>query len=354
MKFLLPDKIILIFITLSVCFLAAVLIYAPEPRITYDSQAYIEASQSIDVYFNGKNEGGHTYLFRPPIIPIYLHFFQDKILAAKWLNAVCFVLSLWLCYYVGREFKFEYGFYLLFIISVCVSYPWLQNYFFVWSEPLFGTLLLLLIWMMLRDVSWVWITLMCVLLFFTRKAGLFVCAGVVLEYLFRKDYYKLIRISLTLGAIFAFWELSTFFYSGESTSQRLLLVHSGLTRWHWLDAITAWVFPHKVLLIVRVVIIGVFLVVFIKQLHELVLPEGLKVVVRVALSYVLIFAVFLGLPEYGEADRYLSVIIPLAMLLAIAILRALWLTRETKRYWLLFFLLWMTYPVGRTLYHLLL
>lgn len=354
MKFLLKHKIISIFIALSLCFVAIVLIYAPNPQLTYDSQAYMEASQSVDVYFNGKNDGGHTYLFRPPILPIYLHFFEDKILAAKWLNAACFVLSLWLCYFIGHEFKFEPGFRLLFIVSVCVSYPWLQNHFFVWSEPLFGTMLLLLIWMMLRNVSWVWITLMCGLLFFTRKAGLFVCAGVILDYLVRRDYYKLIRISLILGTVFAFWELFTFLYAGENTSQRLLLVHSGLNRWYWLDAITAWIIPRKVAIIVRVVIIGLFLVMFRKQLGQVVLPEGLKIVVRVALSYLLIFVVFLGLPGYEDADRYLSVIIPLVMLLTIAVLRALCLRREIKGYWLSFFFLWMTYPVGRTLYHLLL
>lgn len=357
MNFLLTNRAIATFTVLSGCFLLLVIKFAPGPRLTYDSNAYIEASQSINIYFNGKNADGHTYLFRPPLIPLYLHFFSDKILAAKWLNAICFILSLWLCYFIAREFNFEPIFLSLFLITVGASYPWLQNHFFVWSEPLFCTLLLLLLLLMLRKCHWAWITLICVLLYFVRKAGLIITTGVFCCYLSQKHFRKAILTGLAVGLVVVGWELLIWSYSEGTTVPTIFAGPLAISKQQHIDAMTAWFLPRNISVTTRSIILFLSIVLitvkFNGKFGELRTDPNIKTVLIIGTVYILVFAL-LWKPDYDDAERYLSTMIPFAMVIVIAILRVLCLKQETKGYWLLFFLTWMTYPIGRTLYHLLL
>jgi len=357
MSFLLANKGLSIFIVLSVAFVLLISKDAPNPRLTYDSRAYIEASRGIDTYFNGKNSDGHSYLFRPPIIPLYLHFFRDKILAMKWLNTICFVLSLWMCYFIGNAFKLEPIFHSLFVISVGTSYPWLQNHFFVWSEPLFCAQLLLLVWVVIKKGHWVWIGTLCVFLYFVRKAGLIIAAGVVFSYLTQREIKKAFLIGLMVSLLGMSWEWLTWIYSNGSTTQAILEDLPNESRRQYLDVITAWWLPRNVSVEVRSTFLFLSIVLLLARFKpavvELAKDQKVKMIFTIAATYILVFVMMWSL-DYNEAERYLSVVIPLSMLLFISLERKIYLNLRHRKYiMLLTSALWMIYPIGRTLYHLL-
>lgn len=357
MKFLVANRGVSIFIVLSICFVLLIWKYAPNPRVTYDSRAYIEASKSIDVYFHGKNSDGYSYLFRPPIIPLYLHFFQNKILSAKIHNVICFVMSLWLCYFIGREFKFEPIFISLFIVSVGVSYPWLQNHFFVWSEPLFNVLFLSLLWTMIVKSHWLWIAALCVLLYFVRKAGLIIATGIVCGSLMEGENKKAFLVGLVAGLVGVCWEWLIWVYSNGSTTQVIFEDTPLESRLQCLDVMTAWFLPRNISLIVRSIIlctvIALLIARFKENFVELVRDPKIKMVFCIATIYIFVFVVMWRL-DYNEAERYLSVVTPLAMLLLTFLQRSINFTLGHGKYMILLTsALWMVYPVARTCYHLL-
>src|SRR5688572_3790984 len=71
-------------------------------RLTYDSHDFIAASENLNTYLSGRNHDGVPYLHRQPLLPAFLFFFDDKILAAWWLNVLSYGISLFLCFRIGR------------------------------------------------------------------------------------------------------------------------------------------------------------------------------------------------------------------------------------------------------------
>jgi hypothetical protein len=353
MKFILPSRLTLFFIAISIFGLLLIVKFSGLPKLTYDSVAYLEASESFSTYFFGQNADHHTYLYRPPVLPLYFHFFHDKILAAKWLNAACYILSLWLCYFVGRVLKFEAQFIALAIVLLASSYPWLQNHFFVWSEPVFGMGILFLVLIILTNKSWVWIASACVLLYLTRKVGLFVTTGVMAGCILNREYKTARNVGMMFALVFVFWELMTLFFSGTSPSHEMFDEFVGQTRWYWADVITAWVLPRNIVLWIRITSFLALLTLAIyfskNELEKLSLSREIKTVFSIFIVYILSFVIFIGVAEYSEAERYLSVIIPLGVLLSVSVIRL----SPYRKYLLSASIVWIAYPISRLIYHLL-
>lgn len=349
------EGIILSFLSVGIFFF--LFHFTSQPKLTYDSESYLAASENATIYFTGHNAEHHSYLYRPPLLPLFLHFFKNKVAAAKGLNIFCFLTSLWLCYFLGRSQQWGWSSISYFIITVAFSYPWLQNHFFVWSEPLFSLFLILLIWQIHNKPSWVGSLLLCVVLFFIRKAGVFIAAGIFTTYFIKRDYKTSFYFGLSFLAIFASWEAITFAFASSSTTENIFKDLWSESRLHALDAFTAWFLPRNVNIWVRCLIImsiGAFAVYRIRLLREFV-NEGLKSTLIITCIYLLVFAILLGASEYGEADRYLSVILPLVMFELISFFRALYRNESAmmRQLYPIFFSTWLIYPIGRTIYHLL-
>jgi hypothetical protein len=354
-KFLLKPEAV--FITLSIVALALIVKFANTPQLTYDSWDYIHASESATIYFSGRNTDGHTYLYRPPALPLYLHFFQDQVNAVKWLNAICYILSLWICFFITRELKFERTFSALFIILVACSYPWLQNHFFVWSEPPFSAFLLLLVWILIKEKSWIWITILLVILFFIRKAGTFICFGTILVVLAQREYKKSILIGSVLFPIIVSWELLSSSYSDVSPSQKIFSDLVIQSRWFYADAFSAWFLPENINLLIRlgILFLLIFIAAFFRKdvLIQLATGKKIKTIIILTATYLTFILLLTGASEFSEADRYLSVMLPLTMLIFMAAIRSVYLQASNKKYFLILLILWMMYPVIRTLHHLI-
>src|SRR5262249_52882922 len=147
----------------------------------------------------------------------------------------------------------------LFVICVGVSYPWVQNHFFVWSEPLFSTLLFFLAWMMLAKRNWAWVAVLCVLLYFVRKAGVMISAGVVCAYVVRNEYKKAFLVAIITSSAALCWEWLTSLYSSGSTVLTIFDDSPAENKWNYLGVVTAWFVPRYVPLSVRVFLLGSFI-----------------------------------------------------------------------------------------------
>ncbi len=347
-----------LFLVLSLFALAAIIIYSKEPQIDYDSKDFVSASKSLSIYLFGQNPDGHTYLYRPPVLILFLHFFLNKLLAAKWLNAVCFIASLWLCFFISCELQFKKLFQILALIIIGFSLPWLQNHFFVWTEPLFSTILLALVIALMKNKSFLWISFLCILLFFTRKAGVFVMCGVFIYYLLNNHQRDALRFAVSSFCIVVAWEVFTFLLAQESPSQNIFLDLWNEPRSYYLQAFIGWFWPSSKNSFINasfLIFISSAFAFLYRAFNRLKNSEQLKPIQILVIVYFTIVVLFLGAADYGDSERYLSVMLPLVMLWVVNTFQSIYLSQDGSRriFFLAGILAWMIYPISRTIYHLL-
>jgi hypothetical protein len=346
-----------IFSLISIAAFVLIIRIAPAPKLTYDSYDYINSSENAFTYIYGSNPDHHSYLYHPPALPFFLHLFSNKILAAKWLNAICYILSLWLCYFISKEFNLEKTFQVSLVSIVAFSFPWLQNHFFLWTEPAFATGLLLITWMLISKKNWMWILVACALLFFIRKAGVFIATGIIIVYILDQKYKVAVTSAVVLFLLFLSWESVTFYFAKRSLSQNIFSDLVNQSRWFYADAVSAWFLPRNINLIVRLCILILMAVVpfiYLKQkLLEFFAQRSVRIVLVLVATYFLFFILFLGAAELSEADRYLSPMLPLIMLLLVTVIQfvSFQICKKVK-YVIVPLILWILYPIGRTFYHL--
>jgi hypothetical protein len=343
-------------------FLLALLLFLQAPygtlRLTYDSHDYMSASKSPDTYLHGKNPDGFSYLIRAPLFPAYLGFFENKILASWWLNVLSFVTSLFLVYRIGRSMILSTPFLFGAVLASAFSYPWLQNHFFLWTEPFFCVLIFLLVYALVQNKPIRWIVTLCLLLFFFRKAGILVGAGVAGFYLLRKEYRDFLILTSILTVAVVCWEIVMFQFARTSTVLDTVGHLTTLSRSNFADVVTGWWLPRVLPEWIRIVLcLGAIITMtiffkgqlkaFFRKRHNQVL--GTLTGVYLFLVYIILQ---FGSLQYMDAERFVSVFLPLVVLLCFSFLHEISEVSDKKSmiYWGV--ALWMIYPVARTLSHL--
>lgn len=327
----------------------------PSLGLTYDSMDYLAASESADTYFSGRNPDHITYLHRPPLLPAYLYLFSDKATACWWLNLLSYATSLWLCLKIGKSLRAT-GFFLYApMVVVAISLQWLQNHFFLWTEPLFTTLTLLLAYSLIEDKKLVSVIVICMAAFLLRKSGLFLGAGACVGYVVKKNMRSSAILVAVMLLSFGLWEYVIYYFSGVSTSLNILTGLSPLSRWPYADVLASWWLPKVIPLIYRLILIILFILALI-----LLQPPWVKSYLKnpkvqllwiLSLTYVLCYIVFFGAPDYHEAERYLSVTLPLVMIVFFTFFNELInrMSSERKRKIITAGIaVWCLYPLART------
>jgi hypothetical protein len=234
----------------------------------------------------------------------------------------------------------------------------LQNHFLLWTEPLFSVFVLLLVYCLIKQRQ-IWIVLVvCGLAFFLRKAGLFLFIGAATWYFLAKELRNFVVISAVMVLVFAGWEFLTMHIAHVSTSASIYNYLSELSRWHYVDAMSSWMLPRAVALHLRLslILLAVTLIFFAfrdtcilylkKKEHQLLLV--------ITVVYVLCFSMPIGAPDYHEAERYLSVMLPLTMVIIISFCHHVYLLNTKKsKLFLVMMGFWCLYPVSRTIHHFL-
>jgi hypothetical protein len=332
----------------------------PSLKLTYDSLDYLAASESVNTYFTGKNADHVPYLHRPPLLPAYLHFFQNKVAACRWLNIFCYATSLLLCFRIGESLRMSRVFLYGVLIVIAFNYPWLQNHFFLWTEPLFTVLVLWLAYSLAENKKLIIVIGICVITFFLRKSGLFLGAGAVVWYVFNKN----VRSALVLGSVmlfvFALWEYVTFYFSDVSTSLNILSYMNPLGRAPYADALTSWFIPRIVPIVYRVVII-IFVILYLIFFHRSSVisyfkKSPIQLTWILLTTYFFCHIAFFGVPDYHEAERYLSVMLPLMMIAFFSFWSDAYNNSSyvKRKIILTGLIIWSLYPITRTISHFLL
>jgi hypothetical protein len=330
-------------------------------ELTYDSLDYLAASEGVATYLKGKNSDSIPYLHRHPLLPAYLYFFSDKIAACRWLNIFCYATSLLLCFRIGESLRIRRIFLYAALVVIAFSYPWLQNHFFLWAEPLFTVFALWLVYSLAENKKLSVVLAICVVTFFLRKSGLFLSAGAVGWYIFSKNVRSASILGVVMLLIFAGWEYLIFCFSDVSTSLNILSYLGTLSRVPYADAFTSWFLPRMIPITGRSVII-LFFILYVMFFHASSIlsyfkKSKIRMVWILLLSYFLCHIILFGVPDYHEAERYLSVMLPLAMVAFFSFWSDVYdnTPSTVKRKILVAGLIgWCLYPVARTFSHFLL
>jgi hypothetical protein len=294
---------------------------------------------------------------RAPLLYAYLHFFDAKIEAAWWLNMISFTLSIVTAFRIGMELKLSKVFLTGLIITICFSYPWLQNHFFLWTEPLFSALILLLAFCLIRNTHLVLIVLICAVSFYLRKAGIVLFVAACIHYLSRREFKSLVTMSVIAMCIVVSWIFVEVNYVDENPSLINVNYLVSLTRSHYADVLSSWIFPRFIPLSIRLLLNAIFFfglgILFKDHLVQLVKTKATQVVLILFSSYLMTFLVFFGTPEYMEAERFLSVVLPLFLMLIFNLGQQIYNHGTLTQRWIFSsgLLLWLLYPIARTLSH---
>ena len=345
----------------TLCLLLIVIAFVPYGKVglTYDSLDFIAASESLHTYLHKKNPDGFSYLTRAPFLPAYLHFFNDKVMAAWWLNMLCLTGSIFLIFKIARALNLhEFLIYPLVIVTT-LTYPWVQNHFFLWGEPPFTFLILALTYCIAENKS-LWVILMlCVLLFFVRKAGIFFFVSVGAWYFFSHDHRKWLITFVTAVVLFVSWQVLEHHLDSTSTFLSMIGINDEtLRRTYYVEAITSWFLPMKIPLFLRalLVILMIATTVYLNlaATRNFLAKKKNQLMLVVSFSYMICLIGFSGASGYMDAERYLNVVLPLWMILLASFAFEIHASKGTcSALFLVALTVWLMYPIGRTISHLL-
>jgi hypothetical protein len=196
------------------------------------------------------------------------------------------------------------------------------------------------------------------LLLLLRKAGIFFIAATACWYLLQKDYWKFFTFSVILGTVMVGWELVCVYFTETSTSFNTFTYLTTLTRWDFADVLTAWVLPPIIPISIRIVVVLLFATSIVFNYKPYVLQlwqkPATKPLIVVVVIYLLFLILFIGSPDRSEAQRFISIILPVCNLLLFSFVNAIYSAPDLSRK--LFYTtltVWMVYPVVQTLSNLL-
>lgn len=317
--------------------------------LTYDSHDILAASKDLHTYLHGRNQDGHSYLVRAPLHPIFLSFFGNKVVAMWWVNLSSILASLVLVYKIARINNLSANACRLAVLITGIFTPWLINFMYLWTEPVFIVFVLLLCYALLEKWSVTSVIVICVILFLTRKAGLFFFAAAAATYLLEGK--RMNAASTVAFGVFVFilWEWLEFTYGSTGYIFAWIPKLQTYSRVYYVEAVTSWFLPLQITLIFRVVAVALLvlsvLVFFSTQLFGALRQRQNVVLLTLASTYVLILVSFRGISEYEDGERYLTVVFPFLLIFSINLLSRIWETSEKP---LQFFIclvigLWLTY-----------
>lgn len=341
---------------------AAVIIHAFSPigilRMTYDSYDLIAASASFDTYLSGKNADGHSYLVRAPLHPFILSFVEDKVAVMWWLNLVALFASLFLLFKICRLNNFSVGNTLLALSATLLFFPWLMNFQFFWTESVFIALILLLCYSQMKGWRMSGVIIICLLLFLTRKAGIFFFVAAAGYYLTQKMRMEAMILFVSGVLVFAAWQFLEYSYGSTGYFGIMLGTLDEYYRIHYVEVITSWILPRQIPLFLRSTIVLGMLVLavyyFRKKIFVVFNRSQNLVLLSIAGIYSVILMSFSGASGYEDAERYLNVVYPLWIVLGISVCTEGLASRSKNQRILIGAIggLWLLYPFLRTVHHL--
>lgn len=330
----------------------------PFLQLTYDSYDYISASKNAHTYLTGKNADGFPFLIRAPLLPFYLHFFANPLLAGALLNCISLAISIFLCLRLGRLYGLDPTGVYFFPLSVMFNYSFLQDHLFLWTEPAFTAIIITIFYCLVTDKPIYQVIFLLIVASLLRKAAGFATVATVVSYLSQRKIRESIIIAGAVALAVIAWECFTIYQAGVSLSRETFLHHVTLSRMPYLDSLTSWIFPRVLPSVFRVVLLAACIALIFSNAVSAPLMEYFK---ETGHQYLFIFwlvyasgqFIFWGATDFHDADRFLSVILPFFMLTAFSLLSYIFRSDRDRRRVHLLVVIWLVYPVSKTLWYLI-
>jgi hypothetical protein len=338
--------------------------------LTGDSYSYIAASESLKKDFSLVDTNGHYFLFWPPLYPILLTVIGTgyPLIIAHIVASVFIALML---YRMTDRIFFNKFYQFVCLISILLGIHLLLISKFVWSELFFLLLMLIFLDMMIQSMDnrrlLIFAILFGCLMCLQRNAGLFIVAGVSFWFFINEKEWKhkLIKpsifilcvcfIPITWNVIVWFlvphphFDLSGDFFRYAFYNLSSLVI--GL-----MNAFIPVVYlriPVFAVIASFVVLVPIFFWIVYQSFNNASVKLFFVVVCIYLVGISLVFVINIaGFPvDIGEAERFLSVIMPLISILFFKALESF--NEKQKPYWKMVMLIviisWAVYPLSRTI-----
>ena len=330
--------------------------------LTDDSINYLHSASSFRAVGQFLSPNGTPASSWPPLFSMILSWMPSPArLSINFFSVLVFFLNCILLIRLTKTFFKEKFFHVAFVAIAVLSVSQIMIHTFLWSEPFFISLLLILL-LALQSylkgpnlVRLIVLILLINLLCLHRNAGIFVLPGVAASILFYSKQKGVLFRALLFGLfgslVFVVWNIysSYYFSDGFDFLDNNYLNSFGLNIYNTLNVVSAWIIPRIVFAPVRVIALVVTLLIIFPRI-KLKIPQEIKPLLLVILSY-LFFLNIIGQLQYFEIERYLSVIYSLIILMFFHILSQLAFRAKSK--WVrpaivVFILVWGGYVTSRS------
>ncbi len=346
-------------------------------NLTYDSWEYLHAAKSFKSEGKLLTTSGESFTNWAPLFPLILLSFEDDLQIYRYFNLLCYLSLCWGMILLIRHFIQNKRLQIMCAIWLAFSTPILMQFNFLWSEPLFITLLVFKILLFLRfqmtsrQIYLYGLVVLGVLLCLQRYAGLFLVPAFALALI---DFKKPNRTSLLRGLFYGLISvLPTLIWIGLHYQQKgtgfsafaanlFTSFFPNLFRSYYQDIFFSWYLPSKLVFqlgqFYLLAVLIILVVVWTKT--KLRLTRDQFFLLTISITYYL----FLLLIDYSpvndkvkdfsylsDLERYLAVLyIPILLLLISVIDQKIDQMRAFQRQVLFAVLIiWSLYPIARTI-----
>ena len=334
--------------------------------LTDDSYHYIAAGKSFANSFTFTDSENHNFLFWPPLFPVILSIIGPSGESLIWLNMILLIFIAAAIFHLIDRIHNNSVIKILCFIFVLLGVHLLLISSFLWSEFIFLFFVLFFVTSLLKSKqNKTYLYFACIIGFFMclqRNAGLFIVTGAAIWLFVNEDngkikFAKPITFFLLVTSGLLIWNAYVwivvphehFDFSGK-LFQHALQNSSALAQ-----SIIHTFLPMKVLSIP--ILLSSFLILLYSIRKEIWKNESLQLVFIVSVVYAFFLYLVLiiniaGFPiDVGEADRFISVIVPfLGMLFFKSV--EIFLQRQNNTIRLACILLlicWLSYPIARSI-----
>lgn len=326
--------------------------------ITYDSSNYLAAAESLAKTGTLETQFGEPYMAQPPLFPVLLYVLKLDQQGIFFFNLACLACSLMLIWQIIGLVIASFPMRLVAFGCIGLSTQLLLLHNFVWSEPLFLTLLYLMIFLSFRffdSPRWyllLVIALAGVLLCLQRNAGLFVVAGLALAWVLSHFSWKRVAEAAVLflpGTVaFGWWNFGKFFGEGKALADVQFFGAVPHNLYQYALTMGTWFVP-------RSVFEGALVLVGFALLSVLIWPFKARVAnsgkLRLLALVFLLYLVGLSLSHKTISDdiqRYLAVVFPAYLMVLFAWLERRWTSALARRLILAVVVVLSVYTVARS------
>jgi hypothetical protein len=338
--------------------------YGSGLHLTDDSRHYLAAVESLKESFSFIDKDGHAFLFWPPLFPLILTIVGVQGLI--WLNYVLAVSIAFVSYRIARRIIQHETIRIFYFIYVLLGVHILLISTFLWSELIFLFLMLLFIdqFQLSHEskVSFYVAIIVGFLMCLQRNAGIFIVTGVSFWIFLNEAQWKqkIVRataffLSVASGCIgwniyvWAFVPHHHFTFS-ETPFQFAWANTEAVAQ-----AMLTTFFPIPFLIIpaLLIFVIALFLLLMSDLKNNSYLQQiSLVSIVYSLFLYLVVIINIGGFPvDFGEGDRFISVIVPFMGIIFFKAVEKVFDQQERtfKIVFLILIVCWMTYPLSRTI-----